>query len=367
VLYQRPRDRMLAREPVPLASPAMILTSEGLMLGMGTILVPAEGARKLAALEGRERQVLALLSAAYGRAVEPSVLGNIERAAKCWSVGDDFTAHLHLAHTGLRALDDFPRAAHRLRMAKGALDHGASPRALFEVLRIDRQYIDALDKRYNPVQPRIPAGHPGGGQWTAGDWSDLANYPPPQSGISADAGTAVPQRYAALDANSTASQTDAIPERSGPVLAQGPVRPGYPIDLLEEETRGGHAIAKHVGKTESFLLEGVREVARAAASGGYQASGLRSGSFPSLEAANKLVNATISRNQEKVDLVVNGSLPVVVLEAEFGSPTGYEAYANTERSQPYIRETYSVRVIIVADPSSPRKFRVLTAFPTNPR
>jgi hypothetical protein len=175
VLYQQPRDRLLAREPVPLSSPAMIFTPQGLMLGAGTILVPAEGTRKLASVEGREQEVLALLSAAYGRAVAPSALGNIERAAKCWSVGDDFTAHLHLAHTGLRALDDFPRAAHRLRMAKGALDHGASPRALFEVLRIDRHYIDALEKRYNPAQPRVPAGHPDGGQWTAGDWSDRAS------------------------------------------------------------------------------------------------------------------------------------------------------------------------------------------------
>jgi hypothetical protein len=169
VLYEQPRDGSLAREPA-LASPAMILTPQGLTLGAGTILVPAEGARKLKSLKGREQQILALLSAAYGTAVAPSVLGNIERAAKSWSEGDDFTAHIHLAHTGLRALDDFPRAAHRLRMAKGGLDHGASPRAVFEALRLDAQYIDALEKRYNPAQPRVPAGHPDGGQWTSGDW-----------------------------------------------------------------------------------------------------------------------------------------------------------------------------------------------------
>jgi hypothetical protein len=124
----------------------MIFTPQGLMLGAGTILVPAEGARKLKSLKGQEQQVLALLSAAYGTAVAPSVLG-IERAAKSWSEGDDFTAHIHLAHTGLRALDDFPRAAHRLRMAKGGLDHGASPRDVFEALHLDARYIDALEKR----------------------------------------------------------------------------------------------------------------------------------------------------------------------------------------------------------------------------
>jgi hypothetical protein len=172
VLYLQPRDGSLARERAAFASSAMIFTPPGLMLGAGTILVPAEGFRRLKSLKGRERGVLALLSAAYGRMVAPSVLGSIERAAKSWSEGDDFTAHIHLAHTGLHTLDDFPRAAHRLRMAKGALDHGASPRAVFEALRLDTDYVDALEKRYNPAQPRVPAGHPGGGEWTSGDWTD---------------------------------------------------------------------------------------------------------------------------------------------------------------------------------------------------
>jgi len=175
VLYQQPRDGSLARERAAFASPAMIFAPQGLMLGAGTILVPAEGARKLKSLKGREQQVLALLSAAYGAAVAPSVLNNIERAAKSWSEGDDFTAHIHLAHTGLHALDDFPSAAQRLQMVRGALDHGASPRAVFEALRLDARYIDTLEKLYNPAQPRVPAGHPDGGQWTSGDWSGGEN------------------------------------------------------------------------------------------------------------------------------------------------------------------------------------------------
>jgi hypothetical protein len=177
VLNEQPRDPLRAREPILFASPMMMLTPQGLMLGAGTILVPAEGARKLQSLKGREQQVLALLSAAYGVAVAPTVIGNIERAAKCWSEGDDFTAHIHLAHTGLRALDDLPNAAHRLRMAKGVLDHGGSPRSVFEALRLDPRYIDALEKHYNPNQPRVPAGHPDGGRWTRGNWSGAANAP----------------------------------------------------------------------------------------------------------------------------------------------------------------------------------------------
>ncbi|OJU25994.1 MAG: hypothetical protein BGN91_04045 [Nitrobacter sp. 62-13] len=88
-------------------------------------------------------------------------------------------------------------------------------------------------------------------------------------------------------------------------------------------------------------------------------------SFPSLEAANKLVNSTVARNPDKVDKVVNGLSGRENLDAVFGSPTGTEAYAATERSQPYIRETYGVRVVIVPDRRSTKGYRVETAFPKN--
>lgn len=67
------------------------------------------------------------------------------------------------------------------------------------------------------------------------------------------------------------------------------------------------------------------------------------------QAANKLVNSTIARNPDKVDKVVSGLSGKENLDAIFGSPTGSEAYAATEHSQPYIRETYGVRVVIVRD------------------
>jgi hypothetical protein len=167
VLYEQPRDGSLARDRAAFASPAMIFTPQGLMLGAGTILAPADGIRKLESLKDREQGVLALLSAAYSTAVAPSVLTNIERAAKSWSEGDDCGAHIHLAHTGLYPLDDFQRAAYRLRMARGALEHGASPRAVFEALHLDARYIDTLEKLYNQEQPRVPAGSGRiSGQWT---------------------------------------------------------------------------------------------------------------------------------------------------------------------------------------------------------
>ena len=104
---------------------------------------------------------------------------------------------------------------------------------------------------------------------------------------------------------------------------------------------------------------------RAAENKGDFFEGVRIGSFSSLEAANKLVNATVAQNPDKVERVTSGSSPRQELEARFDSPTGYEAYARTERSQPYIRNTNGVVVVIVPDARTAKGYRVDTAFPVN--
>jgi hypothetical protein len=110
---------------------------------------------------------LALLSAAYGRAVASSVLGNIKRAAKAWGEGDDCLAYIHLAHAGLPALQDQVEAARRLFVADGFMKAGTSPRAVFQALGFGAAYIDAVVKLFNPDQPRVPAGSGRtSGQWT---------------------------------------------------------------------------------------------------------------------------------------------------------------------------------------------------------
>jgi hypothetical protein len=216
--------------------------------------------------------------------------------------------------------------------------------------------------KYNPDQPRIPAGSPHGGEWTSGE-----------GGSAIDAGSAplapAPQpsgrgpQYAALDPG---TRTDASPAAAATTqVAAGPGQSGYPIDLLEEEQRGGHTIAQHVGKSSQFLSSIITDQEIRSQRHGDLAQGLKEGSFTSLEAANKLVNSTVASNQTEVNLVASGLLPIAIVDAKFSSPTGYEAFAKTERSTPYIRDTYGVRVIIVRDPSSPKGYRVLTAFPMN--
>jgi hypothetical protein len=168
VLHEQLRNAWHARKRVVPISPVLNLTPEGLVLGAGTVMVPAVGPRRLRSMRGQETRVLALLSAAYGKAVAPSVLGNIERAAKAWSEGDDCLAYIHLAHARLPTLQDPYDAARRLFIVDGFMKAGASPRAVFEAFHFGAAYIYAVEKFFNPDEPRVPAGS---GR-TSGEWTD---------------------------------------------------------------------------------------------------------------------------------------------------------------------------------------------------
>ncbi|MBB5050558.1 hypothetical protein HNQ36_000506 [Afipia massiliensis] len=209
----------------------------------------------------------------------------------------------------------------------------------------------AAETKYSPNQPRVPAGSRESGRWTDGG-GGIGSLASPMGNIGI---------------NDPRVISDATPDnfwQPGAQLAQNDQAQGYPVDLLEERELGGHAIEGHVGRSSEALLDRVRQEAATARDYG-SAGGLRVGSFPSLEAANKLVNSVIAKDAETVARVANGLLPRATLDAEFSAPTGYEAYARTERSQPYIRDTYGVRVVIVPDRSVSKGFRIETAFPQN--
>ena len=168
MLHEQLRIAWQERKRLVPISPVLNLAPEGLVLGARTVLVPADGPRRLQSLRGQEARALALLSAAYGRAIAPSVLGNIERAAKAWSEGDDCLAYIHLAHARLPTLQEPYDAARRLFIVDGFMKAGTSPRAVFEVFHFGGAYIDAVEKLFNPDEPRVPAGS---GR-TSGEWTD---------------------------------------------------------------------------------------------------------------------------------------------------------------------------------------------------
>jgi hypothetical protein len=124
----------------------------------------------LKSLKGQEQRILALLSAAHGKAVSPSVLGHIERAGKAWSKGDDCLAYIHLAHARLQAPEDTRSAACRLFIADRVMSAGVSPGTILQALKIGKSYIDLVEKAYNPDELRVPAGSGRtSGEWTSDD------------------------------------------------------------------------------------------------------------------------------------------------------------------------------------------------------
>jgi hypothetical protein len=91
------------------------------------------------------------------------------------------------------------------------------------------------------------------------------------------------------------------------------------------------------------------------------------GSFASREQANDYVNQLLKLERDKVDQVATGAKDRLKLERRFGSVTGKEAYRPNGDSDPYIRDTYGVRAVIINDSGSPRGYTVRTAFPVNQR
>jgi len=132
VLNQQLRGGSRAPAPIEPISTVFRIAAEGLVLGAGTVLLPAEGPRQVRTTKGSEAPVLALLSAAYGRAIDPAVLGNIERAAKAWNTGDDCLAYIHLAHARLGELQYPHDAAQRLVIVDAFLKAGCSPQTVFK-------------------------------------------------------------------------------------------------------------------------------------------------------------------------------------------------------------------------------------------
>jgi hypothetical protein len=156
----------LQKRSVPII-PALHFTPDGLALGAGTILIPAVGPRRLASLQGEEARLLALLSATFGKAISPSVLGNIERAAKSWSKGDDTAAVIHLAHAGLPRPSNPEEAARRLFVTDAFIKSGTSPIGILQTLDLDATYVGMFAKLYNEMEPRVPAGNSIiSGRWT---------------------------------------------------------------------------------------------------------------------------------------------------------------------------------------------------------
>lgn len=182
-------------------------------------------------------------------------------------------------------------------------------------LRVKIALLDLELHLYNPNQPRVPAGHPDGGQWTDGDGGIVT----------------------------TVADND---------------RPH------EDRYLNPHIMANHVGKSDAELVERIRRSQFRLF--GYSSGIDRNGSFASIEDARDLISRTIGMNAEAVTRVASGQLPHAFLTHRFGYVTGREAYTEPSDSEIIrIRKTYEVGVYILHNSQAALGYQIHSAYPRN--
>jgi hypothetical protein len=224
-------------------------------------------------------------------------------------------------------------------------------------LRAELARRRALESKYSPSQPRVPAGNPRGGQWTDRTGGQ-------SQGQSQSTSLAQPMGNVDIgDVSGSSELGDLFQIKPDETRVDGVQLAGEPVDLLEQEQRGGHTIGEHAGMTYDYLKSRARDNAQNILDRGDDFRGARVGSFTSVQSANRLVNSTISDNQDKIDQQIRDGEPQVLISKSFKSPTGYEAYLARAHAEPVIRDTFGVEVLIRPDPGSARGWRVHTAYP----
>ena len=145
--------------PCSRASAATVtLSDDGLRLG-GIVLAKADAFD--------EERLAALLAAAYGDALPHSALAYVKGALAKQREGQTALAQTYLALAGLPPLADPFEAIRRLSAADGLMKSGVAPAAIIEALAPSS---NAVERAYNPDQPRVPAGNGRiSGQWTSED------------------------------------------------------------------------------------------------------------------------------------------------------------------------------------------------------
>jgi len=220
---------------------------------------------------------------------------------------------------------------------------------------------------FNPDQPRDAQG-----RWTSDGPDDHGD---PGDGAGLGGGESDPNSDGSDQFGGGSSQNDGpqIPT-IGVDTSERPQdvadRSSKPISILEEDAKGGHTYERHINKSDTYLIGRVTgekiDVPFVAAAGEK-----RAGSFPSLEAADKLTNSVMSDpiNKAKAEEFGAGSwkymLPWLFVFKEFDSVTGKEAYTPNDRQQPRIRETFGVTVLLRRSKTDPRGYFVESAYPMN--
>jgi len=133
------------------------------------------GARTKLASVGRagaapidEARLEAMLAIAYGRPITKLSLAHARCAIEKMRESETVAALMHLALTGLGKLAKPNEAAWRLSASDDLIGSGVGPRTILRTLALDDQSIVGNLNKYDPNQPRVPAGSgAASGQWTS--------------------------------------------------------------------------------------------------------------------------------------------------------------------------------------------------------
>ena len=250
-----------------------------------------------------------------------------------------------------------------------------------EMARWRRRLADE-EAKYSPDQPRVPAGNPRGGRWTDGSAGQgtVAN-PSQDTGQGTAASLAQPMGNVGIGDVSGSSELDGLfrinpdepradtENRSDSIVkiaASDDPRFYTPV-LKEEEALGGHPLQRHTERTDSSLIDWLNSQWERTQTRNLEITKFQEaeGAFWSPEQANDLVSQVLQRNKDRVDKVAAGKNQGDRLQERFDFVTGREAFRPNGDSEPYIRDTYSVRVVIRHDTRSWRGYRVHTAYPVN--
>jgi hypothetical protein len=140
-----------------------VVSDEGILFGVGTVLVRKTGDRFDFARDA-ERAV-GLLSIAKRGPAGPHLLHHFRAAALAWSHGEKALAQFHLAYARIAPLES-REDAKRLFLAEALMAAGVPPLQLARMVAAGPAEFEKKDC-YDPNQPRNPAGCEDiSGRWT---------------------------------------------------------------------------------------------------------------------------------------------------------------------------------------------------------
>ncbi|WP_272690621.1 RNase A-like domain-containing protein, partial [Providencia sp. PROV090] len=138
------------------------------------------------------------------------------------------------------------------------------------------------------------------------------------------------------DAKGSASKNTNVPEETGSTL-------------IFHENLGGHAIRRHVGKTDAQLLARFETEPRV----------LASSTFTDMKTADWAIGNGIAANQDKISTFMAGSDTRIVLNHESSTNIGRVIHKGQAKSV----DSNKIVIVIDKDPLMPNGYRIQTAYP----